>query len=226
MLPSSTSSVASSVHVRIQHHPSRADLLPALLEALAPLPTKVSTHASDPPNPWEGYKQCLSKLPNCTHLLVLQDDVTVCRNLPLAVERIAADIPVVLFLARLPRRVSTLALREAKRGRHYIDTQLRINEFMPACAVLWPKAKAEEFMAWAEANPHKLGHPFPRSDDGVMGRWSALSHQRIRFLYPSLVEHPDREVSVIGRKAHWGKDPGRVALHYIGEDDPLEIDWS
>lgn len=80
-------------------------------------------------------------------------------------------------------------------------------------------------MEWTSANPHKLGHPSPRSDDGVLGRWCALTKQTVRFTVPSLVQHPDRVKSVIGRKEHWGKDKGRVALLYY-EDDPLEYDWS
>lgn len=218
------------IQALIQHHPSRAELLPPLLEALAPLPVEIGEHASVPPNPWLGYQQCLQRLmeSNADFGVLLQDDAQVCTNFPPAVKRIAAanpDTPVVLFLARLPIRVSTLALRATKRREHYLRTQLRINEFMPAVSVLWPRHKAAEFLQWAEENPKKLGHPSPRSDDGVTGRWAALTRQTITFTVPSLVQHPDRVESIIGKTAAWGKDKGRVAQWFC-EGDPLEIDWS
>ena len=217
--------------IRIQQHPSRADLLPALLEGLTPLLVEVSSHSSIPPNPWEGYKKALQITATeiqFSHLVVLQDDVVVCRNFAPAIEQIAQanpDTPVVLFLARLPRRISNMALHATKKRQVYLDCQLRSNDFLPVVAILWPVEKAREFLAWTEANPHKLGHKDPRSDDAVGGRWASLTKQTIRFTLPSLVEHPDMEPSLIGRRASWGKDKGRVSLQFC-EGDPLEIDWS
>lgn len=160
---------------------------------------------------------------------MLQDDVTLCHNFPPAVTAVAdanPELPVILFLARLPVRVANLALHAAKRRQHYFDVRLRINEFCPAVGILWPVAKAEEFFSWTNAHPGKLGHPEPRSDDGVIGRWVALTKQTVRFTIPSLVQHQDVESSLIGRKTAWGKDRGRVALFYSQEDDPLSIDWT
>jgi hypothetical protein len=171
----------------------------------------------------------LTDIPECSHLLIVQDDVCLSRNFPPAVTHIAEanpDLPVGLFLARLPNRVGNAALQAAKRRAHYLDIRLRINEFCPVVAVLWPVQKAKEFLTWTEANPSRLGHPAPRSDDGVLGRWVALTKQTVRFTIPSLVQHPDEVESVIGRKALWGADRGRVALFFSDEDDPLEIDWS
>lgn len=215
------------VLARIQAHPSRADLLPPLLESLKPLPVEISLHSSEPPNPWAGYQQALSNLPDCTHLLILQDDVIACRNFPLAVERIAEakpNTPIILFLANLPRLTANDSLRAANKGLHYV--RLRIREFCPCVGILWPRAKAEELMAWVAENPKVPGYPRPRSDDAVLGRWSIITRQEILCTIPSLVEHPDTVPSLIGRRAAWGKDKGRVALQWIGDQDPLEIDWS
>lgn len=184
-------------------------------------------HASDPPSPWLGYRACLTGIPGgVTHLLVIQDDTTVCKNFAPALRLIAEanpSTPVVLFLARLPRRLSHLALLATKKNECYLETQLRSNDFLPVVAVLWPVAKAQEFLSWAQANPHKLGHPRPRSDDSVGGRWASLTKQTIRFTVPSLVEHPDLEPSLIGRKAAWGKDSGRVAMAFA--EDGLAYEW-
>ena len=213
---------------RIQHHPSRNRLLPALVESLSPLRVEISTHTSEPPNPWLGYKQALSA-PDIgeSHVVVLQDDVLVCENFAPAVERIAErwpDHPVVLFLAKLPPHIARLSVKASKRKETYVRTLLRVNDFMPVVGVLWPCHKAAEFLAWAEEA--KLpGYPrITRSDDAVAGRWAASTRQEIIFTVPSLVQHPDTEPSLIGRKRAWGKDGGRVALMFC-EGDPLRYEW-
>lgn len=213
---------------RIQHHPSRSKLLPALVSSLGPLRVEISTHESVPPNPWYGYKKALSELPlGESHVVVLQDDIEVCQNFAPAVERIAERHPdnvVVLFLAKLPPHLAGAALRTAKRKGVYVRTRLRSNDFMPVVGVLWPCRKAAEFLAWAE-DAKLPGYPREtRSDDAVAGRWAAVTKQEIIFTVPSLVEHPDREPSLIGRRALWGKDGGRVALMFC-EGDPLRYDW-
>lgn len=211
---------------RIQHHPSRAELLPPLIEKLAPLWTEViCDDGPPPPNPWRGYQLCLSDLPDCSHVLVIQDDAIPCRNFGPVLIRIAEAnprTPVVLFLGGLPKKTGADALRSLKYGSHY--SRVWIRDFVPVVAVLWPKEKAEEFMAWSKVD--KLPGAFPRSDDAIVGRWMIKTKQEILVTMPSLVQHPDTVPSIIGRRAQWGRDKGRVALHYIGEDDPLEIDWS
>lgn len=212
--------------VRIQHHPARFELLPPLLESLAPLNVEVSTHASEPPSPWAGYKQALSDTPTgVTHICVLQDDVRVCRNFPLAVEKIAEanpDVPVCLFLGGQPRRTAKDALRASKAGKRYV--QLFFRDFVPVVGVLWPRHKAEEFLEWSR-DARLPGQSNPRSDDAVVGRWMLMTRQRVLATVPSLVQHPDEVPSLIGRRAHAGKDKGRVALLYC-EGDPMGYDWS
>lgn len=210
---------------RVQGHPARAHLHGPLVEALG-IPAEVCLHSSTPPNPWEGYKACLRDIPDCSHLLVIQDDARPALNFAAALEQIAKrnpSTPVVLFLAKLPRRISVLALRAAKNREAYVGTGMRQSEFCPVVAILWPRKKAEEFLTWAEENPRRLGHPSPRSDDGVLGRWAAFTHQLIRFSVPSIVQHDDREDSLIGRQAMWGKDSGRTALLFA--EDASVVSW-
>ena len=207
---------------RIQAHPARAHLLPALTASLSPLPVEVVAHASEPPSPWDGYRACLTDLPECSHLLVIQDDAVVCHNFVPALEQIAAsnDVPVVLFLARLPRRTSRDATLALKAHRRYVD--LFIRDFVPVVAMLWPKAKAEEFMAWA-STARLPGQPNPRSDDAVVGRWMLVTKQTIRATVPSLVQHPDMEPSLIGCRVARGKDTWRVTLNLA--EDALSYEW-
>lgn len=129
--------------------------------------------------------------------------------------------PVVLFLGGLPRTTGAKALQALKRGSHYSPVWIR--DFMPVVAVLWPKQKAEDFLAWSKVD--KLPGAFPASDDAIAGRWMLRTRQEVFVTMPSLVQHPDIVPSVIGRRQQWGKDKGRVALLFC-EGDPLEIDWS
>lgn len=195
-----------------------------LLERLSPLPTEVMEDSGDPPNPWRGYQKCISDIPDCTHLLVIQDDAFPCENFPLAVTQIAEatpDLPVVLFLGGLPRTTGANAMKMLKLGWNYCELWMR--DFMPVVAVLWPKHKAEAFLAWSKVD--KLPGSFPRSDDAIAGRWMIRNRERVLVTIPSLVEHPDTVTSTIGRRAQWGKDKGRVARMFI-DGDPLAIDWT
>lgn len=186
---------------------------------------KCIAHASDPPSPWAGFQLCLRDLPDCSHVLTIQSDAVPCRNFAPAVEQIAAansDTPVCLFLARLPRDASAEAAKAMQQGRRYVTLSLR--SFLPVVCVLWPRFKAVEFMDWAEANPGLPGQREPRSDDAMAGRWKTVRREVVRASVPSLVQHPDMEPSLIGRRAMWGKDAGRVAAFLA--DDALEFDWT
>ena len=212
---------------RIQHHPSRAHLLPALREALAPLEAKALAHSSTPPNPWLGYLACLhdAMKESFDHLLVIQDDAVPCPNFAPALEQVAAsnpDAPVALFLARLPREASIKAQRMLKcNGGRYVTFSFR--SFVPVVALLWPRPVLEMFVTWVGDGAVLPGDPEPRSDDAVVGRFQAVTRQEFRACVPSLVQHPDLEPSLIGRRPAWGKDSGRVAL-FMAEDG-LAYEW-
>lgn len=211
------------IHARIQHHPSRAHLLPELYRRLSPLPIEVVTHESDPPSPWAGYQLCMADPPDCTHLLIVQDDATPCENFAAALEQVAhkvPDAPVCLFLGSQPRDASK-RLRDAVRlKRRYVTLPWR--GFMPVVAVLWPRPKLEEFKLWSEQNPQLVGRE-PRSDDAMAGMWKIRTRQTVVATVPSLVDHPDTEPSLIGTKQHWGRE-GRRAVYLAA--DALEYDWS
>lgn len=212
------------VHARIQHHPSRHRLIPALAESLAPLPVEVVTDpGGELPSPWRCYQACLTDIPDCTHLLIVQDDVTVCRNFAAAVHLIAAanpDLPVALFVGKeAVYRTRIDVLQGSKRGLRYVP--LRNNDPLPVVATLWPREKAEEFLDWSTRNPtFNRGRP-QRSDDSQGAAWKSRTRQQILVTVPNLVQHPDTVSSLI--RDNTG---GRVAALFIGDADPLAIDWS
>ena len=210
------------IHARIQSHPSRAHLHQPLADSLG-LPTEIVIHESDPPSPWDGYRLCLSNLPDSSHLVVLQDDATVCTNFAEAITEVARfnpDTPVVLFLAHLPRRTAKDAVKAMKSRQSYV--QLFIRDFCPVVGMLWPTHKAHEFMEWTKSG-RLPGQPNPRSDDAVVGRWMLTTKQTIRVTVPSLVQHLDQEPSLIGKRAAWGRDRGRTALFFA--EDGMAYQW-
>lgn len=208
------------IAVRVQAHPSRVHLREALFERLSPLPTEVLEHSSEPPNPWEGYRRCLTDLPDCSHVLIIQDDALPCLNFVPALEQIAEKInhPVCLFVGAVPASTAAQSRRAMIRGQRYIPLQR--TTFVPLVAVLWPRHSAQNFLLWANSQSRAI----TRADDGNAARWMIRTKQQVFVSVPSLVEHNDCIESVKGgRPATWGKDRGRVAA--LLAEDGLAYDW-
>jgi hypothetical protein len=147
-------------------------------------------------------------------------------NFPRAVEQVAEQWPdhvVCLFLGGAPRRTAHLARKAQATGHTYC--RVHPNDFVPVVATMWPAEKAANLLEWAAANPMKLGHIDPRSDDAVAGRWMKHNRETVICTVPSLVQHPDDVPSTIGRKHRAGADLNRVAAVWVGDDDPLALDW-
>jgi hypothetical protein len=133
------------------------------------------------------------------------------------------DDPICLFLSWLPRGVMVDALNAAKRGERFV--RYRVSKFVPAIAIIWPRAKAEHFLEWS-STAILPGHPNRvASDDAVIAEWHRRNQMTIWVTMPSLVQHPDEVESLIGKRAMWGKDRTRTAFNYIGEGDPLGYQW-
>ncbi len=195
---------------------------------LPPAVQVIEDCGASPSNPWRGYQLCLRDLPSsASHVVVIQDDAIVCRNFAQAVERIVSavpDDPVCLFLGGLPRTTAKQALRILRNKADTRFVPLSFRDFMPVVGVVWPKAKAGHLLEWSKT-ARLPGMPNPRSDDAVCGAWQRFEKQRVLCTLPSLVQHPDDQPSHVRREPGHGKDAGRIALMYIGDGDPLAIDW-
>lgn len=130
-----------------------------------------------------------------------------------------------LFVSGQKTRTLKVYLRMMMQQRRY--STVWFQDFAPVVAMLWPRQKVEEFLEWAK-DAKLPGMPNPRSDDAVVGSWMKFTRQTILATVPSLVEHPDDVVSVKkdGFIDTWGKDRGRKACWFIGDEDPLQYDWS
>jgi len=208
------------IHARVQHHPSRSKLLPRLLHHLTPFSPRVVEHASVPPNPWAGYLQCLQDLPECSHVLVVQDDAIPAPGFADVLPLIAArhpERPVCLWMSSIPAACAGRA-RRARPGLRYIP--LGPTNIVPLVAVLWPCQLAINFREWAQTASR-----LTRADDSNVARW--MRHNKVPFMcaVPSIVEHDDFTPTVKGgtRKESKGKSRDRVAL--LLAEDARQYDW-
>ena len=128
-----------------------------------------------------------------------------------------ATCPVVLFLAGFPQGTAAKARRAWMEGRRYVS--LHPSPIVPCVAILWPCAKAAEFMAWADSGVKLKGHPTPRADDGILAQWMKATGQEILVTVPSLVEHPGIEPSTKGA-------PDLVGSAALYESDASTYDWT
>ena len=211
--------MTSSIHARVQHHPSRAGLLPRLLHHL-PLPVEVVEHHSDPPDPWAGYKRCLENIPDCSHLLIVQDDAVPVAGFGEVLPQIAAsnpDRPVCLWMSAIPADAAARARRAWGKQRY---VPLGPAPFVPLVAVLWPRKAALSFAGWAQS-----ASGLTRADDGNAAKWVRQSRAEFMVCVPSVVEHDDFTPTVKGgtRKESLGKARDRVALMLA--DDARDYIW-
>jgi hypothetical protein len=216
------------VEIRIQHRAGRREALARVIENLDTYPCLVIADDEEALNPWRGYRKCLSDLPESGHVAVIQDDVLVCRNFGPAMERVAAanpDTVVTLFLSRVPRRTLNLAFRRYGKSR-YVDVHPA--DLVHVVGILWPVARANAFLSWVDANQRRLrDRNMQVSDDATLTRWMQFSKERIRATVPSLVQHPDDLPSIVNaHRVRHGQDKGRTSEIWIGDADPLELDWT
>lgn len=155
------------------------------------------------------YLACLRARPDyATHLLVIQDDAVPCERFREQVENAIAERPdslVALFLAGAPHRSAQAARRAHRKGERWIEMHER--DWTPTVALVWPRELVARFLTFVEANPSlvRVG------DDNVVGAWTTAERVPVWATVPSLVEHPDVEPSLIGRKASGGANRMRVA---------------
>jgi hypothetical protein len=122
-----------------------------------------------------------------------------------------------LFLSHANHRTRRRAYEAIRAGGHWVEVA-HSDLILPTVAVLWPVEAIHDFLDWYPAQPPRRNPD--RADDGVLGRWMSKRSRKVLATLPSLVEHPDDTPSV----AQPGRAP-RHAIHYIGDADPLEIQW-
>jgi hypothetical protein len=201
------------IAVRIQHHPSRAELLPDLIRRLDGLPDVevVTDPGGKRPDPWRCYRLCLRAMPDrATHLLVIQDDALPvdefadrCRRAVEARPRdmLALFVPGFGFMLRRLRA-------DAKDGEPFVP--LPRAAFVPVVALVIPRLHVEGLLAFTDPE----SWPTPRlgtADDAILEAYRRQAKAQIMATVPCLVDHDDG-VPSIAKPAHRPGPHRRAAL--------------
>lgn len=200
----------------MQAHPSRGGLHGQLVEGVRPLPWYLSVHASNPPNPWAGYEQALRYAveKDGTHFIVLQDDVMLCRDFPLAVVNAIEERPenvLSLWVGAL-RQPTTKFFRQAQIARERW-VQIHFSDIHHCVALVWPRPLAEAFLEWTQTSMLPGDGRDQQSDDAIVGAWARRTKNYFWAHVPCLVEHNDDVESTINRPRG---DAGRRAIAFAG----------
>lgn len=199
--------------VCVQHHPRRADLLEALLERLGEAEVVEDPEPNGKPSPLRCYRECLLRTPEwATHRLVVQDDAWPCDDFRSLAETAIAERPdalVSFYVGGSPGGGGNRVLLAAKRREPW--ARISGATWTNTVALVWPVAQIEPFLKFAE---HKRWER-QTGDDPVVGRFAQRSRLEVWATVPSLVEHPDRVPSLIGRKHGAGRRRNRVAQLFI-----------
>ena len=132
------------------------------------------------------------------------------------------DTIVALFIGGIPGPTRSSFYKAQLTGNVYCPVMR--NRIVHVVALLWPRARAESFLLWVQVSKIP-GHNPPLSDDAVVGFWAQQTQQPIVATVPSLVQHEDVVPSTVSSAERQGKNRNRVAVGFIGDADPLELDW-
>lgn len=176
----------------------------------------MSLHASDPPNPWAGYEQALRRAleGQNTHIVLLQDDATPCRDFSRAVADRVTERPenvISLWVGAL-RGKTLVNYRKAMIAKQRW-CPIYFSDIHHCVALVWPRGLAKSFLEWTETS-RLPGEDRPaQSDDAIVGAWARRTGTQIWATVPCLVEHEDQVESIIGRRRG---DAGRRAIWFSG----------
>jgi hypothetical protein len=215
-----------TIGCRIQTHPARAHLIPRLTQRLEGFETMRVIEDPEPvafANAWRSYQACLESLDEETHLLVIQDDAIPCRHLAAVAARIVAAHPdriICLFVGGAPPRSAERVRQAGWRDDRYVE--LDPADWLPCVATIYPHRAVSGILEFVDARRWRHGH---LGDDHRLGEYVRHTGDLALATVPNLVQHPDTVKSLIGTHAMAGMNPARVACCWIGDHDPLALDW-
>lgn len=196
----------------IQHHPSRAHLLPELTARLEGLdPVVITDPGGRQKSSWRTYRLCLESIPDdATHALIVQDDSWPCdqfaQHVHAAIEERPSSV-IALFVSGAGHLMRRVNIARKQRERWLIFPQ---TSYIPLVATIFPAEVARRIPAFADSRRI----PVARADDAVVGTFCRANRIACVATMPSLVEHLDSEPSVTGM-AFGNGHPHRLAAWYV-----------
>lgn len=199
--------------VAITLHPAREHRLPKLLADLSPCDDVHVEIDRVGVGPWPQTQKCWRSLPSdASHLLILQDDVVLCRDFYISAVRALRhqrNVPVGFYANH----------KNIDSAREKGVSWAKISGGVWGQAQCLPRAYVKAFLEWEERT--KPYPDQPNYDDRRLGDFLKERRIPVRCTVPSLVEHGCPSDSLIGYS-----NKRRVARWFIGEDvSGLSVDW-
>lgn len=204
-----------SISVAVMAHPSRAGMVPSVVDALDAPATVVWDEKQ---SRWDtGRRSLLAYDPDATHHLVVQDDAIICRDLVATLERavthVPAGSPVGLYTGKLRprhRHVAAMVAHSEAAGSPWFVME------GPwwGVGIVIPTHVIDELVAWGDEHPQILNY------DTRITRYFASRGIDCWYTVPSLVDHRTDHRSLIA-----GRTGIRHAHRFVG-GSALSIDWS
>jgi hypothetical protein len=172
------------------------------------------------PSAIRTYLECLRRTPDCTHRLILQDDVELVRDFDVRVRVALLERPGQLVAFFVPGMgLPGRWMREAARsGRDWLEFPTSVN-WRPTVALCWPVSLVPEFLIYAEEYiAHRLRlRKGTLWDDPVVGGFCRLYKLPVWATVPCLVQHPDLVPSLVKRRSYLGLNPARKAAVFVAD---------
>jgi hypothetical protein len=187
--------------VRVQSHPSRASLLPHLLDALSGFENVAVVTDPAPEqkaDTWRAFRACLLSMPKeAGWLITLQDDAL---PRPDFAERMLDAIearPESVLLPFVPGfRYLRKAMLEAQR-QHARYALFRVGAFVPLVAICMPREVVTGLLEWADnGRGDRMRRPLKGADDGIVAHFCRLRRIHPLMMVPSICDHDDTVPSV------------------------------
>lgn len=201
------------LNIRIIHKSnSRKKLLEYVLYALDDSRVKVIESEADT---WTNSLKAYASIDSdCTHLLMLQDDVMPCLDFIKGVTEIIFQVPAEPINFFTNREVVNTALFSHK---HWV----RLTTFFGTLAYVLPVKMIPEMTDWIKMNCKPL-----KIDDMLIATYFFYNHKPILTTAPSLVQHLGFDSTTITDFHAKFNIENRIARKFLGYDNsPLDIDW-
>lgn len=201
--------------IAIQHTPDRADRRRWLESILRQLQTdgSVSVEVIEDEKRegcWPTYLRSLEAARGGSHHLVLQDDVTLCRDFVASVKEVIQARPNALIGLYTN---SQMVFAARSRRERWIE-----RSGLAGPAVIWPNKLIREFIEWQSVH---IASDFPW-DDGRVSMWLIKTSKPAFATVPSLAQHLGAQASLLGLNGR-----SKIASWYVGDKrSALGIDWS
>lgn len=204
----------ATLSVAVMAHPKREGMVDDLLGWLDRPATVVWDQINDRHD--TGARAMEAFDPECTHHLVVQDDVVPCRDLVAgaerALERTPGDVPVSLYVGTARPFGPEIAAAVRFAGGH--TSWLIMEGLYWGPAVIVPTPLISPMLAWFRRSTLK-------NYDRRMSRWFQRQSLPTWYSWPSLVDHRGDE-----SLAH-DAAPGRRAHRFVGADrSALDLEWT